>query len=1013
MTDQFVLQFRKMTDRTYRLEGTLLRELDDAGMAVRTKTMKAKSSASAREIVFPESDSVLLIALAFVRTAQWQFVRLADTEGRELPIFRGSQAASAVQRFQNLRADATKNPTQDGHHRKWLQAMLSFDDDDERQLLGGRLNAWFTVSQRPRPMVKCHLSVLHPASVQIIIDGQAASEAEMDWLEAFLARKLVVGYPCHLEINGTTIAGRPPSVQPQWFGQEAECLEMDRTYADQIPVLAILGRSGLGKTVLASNWLRRLIGTHKNRQKRVFSWSFSRQGAERFIPMPLLSFFSGLAEALEVSFDPSASPVEQANLVLEALVHQPTMLFLDGVEAVFRLPQPGESASIRAEIPAGLTHLLRGITNGNGSFVLATSTEGFTDPFGLPASSVHHLNLKEMAAPPGEEFTKEYEPDVGRERAGTSDDHAFSAGTERSSSALDAALSRSLARISGLQSPAAVEQWTAQRGEEVAPPEGYFHPLPALALSAAETMKLRIIQNFLKGSLAEVLFYCLCACHAPLAEDDLLAVVATIAPGGAQRRSTPPTREAWISALESLIENALMEQASRHDHYSVHAATRRPIAESLKRNNPAFWIAINKALAERFLSGAEDLPDTRAGMVPLVEAAIYLCQAGEKYRAYADIGLRRLSRGLKGYAVFHLGDYESPRTINQAMLSDLDSAAGFDLPPEAEAMCIHVNSMCLRFQNQLEDALREERKAWVRARLTGNPFAIFPVGANLLRLCHVFGLLAEAREVEKALAIRLFKGKVFGVGKNLAREDSVDGASALSAILALNLLYRGKTVFARWTLEGGIKDCRNNGAEFQVLLPTYGRPWHALILLETGQWQRCEEAFETDEWGSEMVRFRQTGFFEVLAAMMFLAKARTASGVVRDKALASAAGWSDKALRLAKNGAYQWWTTLATLTRGRILALDQQPEGGRECVESALVASTQSSFQLLRVDALQARAELARDGGQFAEAQQDVAEAMALASQLGYELRKPALKKLEKAVNQPAKKRWFQPAAKA
>ena len=133
---------------------------------------------------------------------------------------------------------------------------------------------------------------------------------------------------------------------------------------------------------------------------------------------------------------------------------------------------------------------------------------------------------------------------------------------------------------------------------------------------------------------------------------------------------------------------------------------------------------------------------------------------------------------------------------------------------------------------------------------------------------------------------------------------------AISSMLALSLLYRGtREKWVQMVLEAGTKECRDNGESVPFLMPTYGRPWHALTLLEMGKWEECERAFNANQWFSDMVRFQQTGAFEAFAAMMFLAKGNTLRGVPRKGAMETAHYWGEKALektiRLLKT--YQFW----------------------------------------------------------------------------------------------------------
>lgn len=86
----------------------------------------------------------------------------------------------------------------------------------------------------------------------ISLAGSVAAEAGLDALETHLSLKLAAGLPPHLEAEGYTICGRPPSIQPGWCDQEQEALEAEEAYLSGKSVLGVLGATATGKTVFAT-----------------------------------------------------------------------------------------------------------------------------------------------------------------------------------------------------------------------------------------------------------------------------------------------------------------------------------------------------------------------------------------------------------------------------------------------------------------------------------------------------------------------------------------------------------------------------------------------------------------------------------------------------------------------------------------------------------------------------------------------------------------------------------------
>lgn len=1013
MPEQFSLRFKRGADQIYHWEGTRLEESGKDGSPQRCTEMKSKG----RGWLIPDSssgriDAARIIALAFVRVAQWKFIRMAERPGTDIPIFAdGPNAPIATKFYQRCRDAARRdNPDKEPAHQcGWLQEMFPLPSNPGETPL---LSKWFSATKAPNGyVVNARRDVLPPTSVLVMIDGQEATEAELDRIETFLSFALNAGLPFHLESDGTTVTGRPPSIQPGWFYQEAESAEALEAYASvHTSILCVLGGSGSGKTVFATYWLRRLIANKQLRQKHVFCWSFNRQGVESYIPVPLISFFKELAAALGVQFGPTASVEEQATSIVRAMTAKPALLFLDGIEAAFCASKTDDLTVEQPEIPPGLATLLRGIAETTDSFILATSTHDFAVPFNLPKKTVHHLFLEKCSVQAGQDSLEEYATVLSAEGiARKSAPRAFSDKARRAASIADHR--RMLKEISGCDSNKELDAWIETKQAQSSYAEGNFLTQSPQPLSASEIRLLNIFLSELQGRPEEILLHILCTCHHRIAADALLAAAAALPVTTLYRRAAAPSATEWDEALTALIALKALEQGDAQSFLSVHSGKRRFIADGLKKNKPLTWIAINKALAEYFLEHSAPLPNTHAELAPLIDAAIYLSQAGEKRRVYHDVGVKRLSRGLKGHTIFHLGEYGAPRAINHALLGDAGDAAISDLLPEEICLCIHVNALCLRFQNRLEDAFREDRKAWAMAKMTQKPDAILPIGFNMLRLCHIFGNLHEAIEVERTIMSIVWKTigqkilsflrvrKAFSLGDSLDKDDIVDGAGALSSMLALTQVYRGKSDFRvnHLTLTSGIKECRNNGADFKFLMPSYGRPWHALTLLEMGQWQTCAQAIESGEWDEKLFRYQQTGFFELLTAKTLLAKAATLTGNAKSRALASASESAAVAMAQAEKGAYRWWAAASSITQGQILAADAQTQEARQAFDRALQLSRASSFRLLTVDALLERARLASAAGRSSDRDRDASEALKLAGEIGYRLREPALRELVKA----------------
>ncbi len=1019
MPEIFTLHFKRGADQVYQWTGTCLKEFAEDGTLKRETVMSTAGRKSENAWFIPDTtgskmDSVRLIALAFVRIAQWKYVRIADAPPEEITLFKDDSRSQLATRFFNLRRSISKD-TKKTNRAQWLQEMFPLPNGPNERTLFGR---WFHLSGKEQQMIAtCIVHSLSPASVTVTIDGEEASEVELDRLETFLSFALNAGLPFHFELDGITVSGRPPSIQPGWYVQAQEAYEAEQIYcAGEGSILAILGDTMTAKTVFASYWLRRLIGSKKIRQKLVFCWSFERQNSARRIPVPLDNFFEGLAKELDVPFRPSASVNERAVEILKGLTKKPTLLFLDGLEASFYVPTLHDPPTVRAEVPAELIVLFKGIAETKHSFLLATSQEEFISPFGLSPDATHRLYLGKMPYDEARQLD-DYDTSLADKVSSPSKNlaerrEAHSASNE---SVIAKDLTRSLLAISGCRSKEELVEWRKRKRLSAVPPSIHLAKPTSRPLDAATLEDWNLVLSELKDTDAEILLHILSVCDFPLAEDTLLAVAAKLQIQKLYNRDKVPSEDDWRRGLKKLVSCSLLEQAEQQSSYSLHGWKRRTLAESFEKRHLSAWVAINKELGEHLLANASKKPMTRAEILPLVHAGIYLCQAGEKRRAYTEIGYKRLSQGLKGHTISYLGEYQSTRSLSYALLGDEGELSISELHRDEIALILHANALCLRYSNELKEAFREENRAWEQAKVSKVPGAILPIGFNLLRLCHIFGKLSDANEVEHRIMRLVFKqtareqiakfvsviiGKKFTLTEVLDPPDIVDGASALSSMLALTQLYRGAGIgMVDYTLNSGSNACRDQKADFQFLMPTWGRPWHALALLEMGQWQICEKAITEragEEWKTDIIRYQQTGFFELLAAKTYLMKAKTLKGSDSKKALVSAKDYATQALDKTKAGAYRWWETMSLLVMGQIATAENESGAARELLVSATTLSEDCGFRLLTVDAQLALAELEYGAENHSRCQHHAQNALKLSRTIDYRLRLSAIQEFTK-----------------
>ncbi len=148
-----------------------------------------------------------------------------------------------------------------------------------------------------------------------------------------------------------------PVTGSELFGREEDIAFLDRAWANKdINIVTIVAWGGLGKSTLINHWLRRMAADHYRSAELVFSWSFYRQGtsgetssADEFLDAALTWFGDP---------DPRIGTAwEKGERLAKLVVHQRTLLVLDGLEPLQNPPGPQEGRLREPSLQALLREL--------------------------------------------------------------------------------------------------------------------------------------------------------------------------------------------------------------------------------------------------------------------------------------------------------------------------------------------------------------------------------------------------------------------------------------------------------------------------------------------------------------------------------------------------------------------------------------------------------------------------------------------------------------------------------
>lgn len=818
---------------------------------------------------------------------------------------------------------------------------------------------------------------LRPNDIAVFLDGRRASDADIRALEAALVQELGEAPPESLRITGAL-----STLGEGLVGRDAELAELQDALLDgRHRLLQVVAPGGTGKTALAARCLEDLAADGHAPVTRAFVWSFYRQGFQADSMQPMWQFRDALSRTLDAPVADTASPQEKISALLAAMRTEPTLLVLDGVEAMLH-PAGPEAGRLRDDVLPGI---LRGIVRGEAgakAFCLLTTRMAVAD---LEADT-HFIHL----APLRREHTRTLLRQLGV------------TGPPRD---LDAAAAFAEGR------PLLVRLLAARFQAEPRDPHTGLRTLLGELRDASrwtdgwsdEPAMARMLRSYARwfAGRPELALLQLAALFDRVPDED--AMRALLADADRLEGWLDEWRglsiERWLAAAAEVRARGLAGPGSGLA-LEMHPVVHGFFAAQLRERHPAAWRIGHLALYDYFRALPDkELPETFEEIEPLLRACYHGCQAKAYRRAFEEVGLPRISRGIDAYLFTQLGAVQETRALMGCFLTGGENfPSDSDLTPESRGMILSMVAHCERLQDRLDPALRTMQRAirWLRQ---GNEPLMFAVCCvNAIRLCHAAGRLR--RGLWLCMRINLAARRHPALfSKEPVNQTEEDGANYCTGILATLLLAGGRRADSEKLLDAIVARLRRRNPE-TILLPGLPAPFHANWLIETGRTAELVRAIELGQAECNVRQFEFNNGAAFIKGRAWTHHALETGATPESSIVADARAALDEAVHKARN--FGRWLLVAESLLARARWHSHYGRGEdyerdrNQCREFCLT----HGFRLLQADLALLDADHGARVGLPDAARASLRQAEKIVRQCGYQLRRPEVARLRERINQ-------------
>ncbi|MEM6454263.1 MAG: hypothetical protein AAF772_04140 [Acidobacteriota bacterium] len=243
-----------------------------------------------------------------------------------------------------------------------------------------------------------------------------------------------------------------------------------------------------------------------------------------------------------------------------------------------------------------------------------------------------------------------------------------------------------------------------------------------------------------------------------------------------------PTRS-WKRALTRLRRIGLLLDGE-DGTLDAHPLVRAHAAARLAREAHAAWQAGHLRLYKYLTtSTTEEQPDTKEGLMPLYQAVVHGCRAGQVQETYDSVYRKRIHRGDEHYSWKKLGLFGSELTAVSSFFAEAFTRPHGSLRASDQAWLLNQAGIVLRALGRLAEAEAPMRTSFERLADAEEWKRAAVVAGNLSELNVTLGVLSQAlADAERSVALADRSGDAFQrTGKRTTLADAHHQLGAVSS----------------------------------------------------------------------------------------------------------------------------------------------------------------------------------------------------------------------------------------